>query len=182
LIAWARSPLATGEGEVIEQPVQFDHRHHVRDDGIDCFYCHGDARISAYAGVPAASLCMGCHSQIWNGSASLEPVRVSAFSGMPIAWQRVTRLPGFVYFDHRAHVTHGVGCVSCHGRVDQMAHVYAATPMTMTFCLDCHRDPRPQLRPQEAITDMEWTPTDQRRVLPGVRDVHAPTDCSGCHR
>jgi len=184
LLGWARSPYATGEGEPVEQPIPFDHRHHVRDDGIDCFYCHGAARSSAYAGIPAASVCMSCHNQVWNGSAILEPVRASAFSGTPIQWERVNRLPGFVYFDHRAHVSRGVGCVSCHGRVDQMAEVYAASPLTMQFCLDCHRDPAKSLRPQDRITDMDWHPADEDdgQRLEQARAIHPPTDCSGCHR
>jgi hypothetical protein len=183
-LAWARSPAATGQREVIEQPVQFDHRHHVVDDGIDCYYCHGSARVSAYAGVPGASVCMSCHAQVWNGSALLEPVRASAFSGRPIAWERVNRLPGFVYFDHQAHVSHGVGCVSCHGRVDQMAEVFAAEPLTMQFCIDCHRDPASRLRPDDKITDMAWTPPgpETGRAIQRKKAINPPTECSGCHR
>jgi predicted CXXCH cytochrome family protein len=184
LLGWARSPYATDQYEPVEQPVLFDHRHHVRDDGIDCLFCHDAARTSAYAGVPAASLCMSCHNQVWNGSAILEPVRQSFFSNEPIRWERVNRLPDFVYFNHSAHVTRGVGCVTCHGRVDEMAKVYAAMPLTMQWCLDCHRDPAPHLRPEDCITDMEWKPAS---VAAGERlrrdgNVNPPTECSGCHR
>jgi hypothetical protein len=179
LIAWARSPYATGANEVLDQPVKFDHRHHVRDNGIDCLYCHSGADRSRYAGVPATSVCMGCHDQIWTDSPELAPVRRSAFEGAPIAWARVSRLPDFVFFDHSSHVNKGVGCVSCHGRVDRMAQVYAAAPFTMRWCLDCHRDPEPRLRPRDEVTNMEWVPG---AGAADVEDVHPRTDCSGCHR
>jgi hypothetical protein len=184
LLGWARSPYATGQFEPADQPIMFDHRHHVRDDGIDCLYCHDGARTSAYAGVPAASLCMSCHNQVWNGAALLEPVRQSFFTNTPIRWERVNRLPDFVYFNHSAHVTRGVGCVTCHGRVDQMAKVYPAAPLTMQWCLDCHRAPQAHLRPQDRITDMEWEP---KSAGDGARlaienNIHPPTECSGCHR
>lgn len=178
LIAWARSPYATGQQEVVDQPVKFDHRHHVRDDGVDCLYCHYGADRSRYAGVPATSVCMGCHDQIWTDSRELDLVRRSAFEGRPIAWRRVSRLPDFVFFDHSIHVNKGVGCVTCHGRVDQMAQVYAVAPRTMRWCLDCHRAPDPQLRPLDAITDMEWK-ADGRELDVRARSV---TDCTGCHR
>ena len=156
LVAWARTPYATGEQDPKPQPLPFDHRHHVRDDGISCGYCHGEARRSARAGMPAASLCMGCHAQIWRDSEALAPLREAYFAGAPLAWQRVTRLPDFVFFDHSIHVAKGVGCAACHGRVDLMAQVYAVQPFTMRFCLECHRKSAPPKR--------------------------ARTDCSVCHR
>lgn len=145
-MGYARSPYATGQGNPVLQPVQFDHRHHVRDDGISCLYCHGDVMRAPYAGVPATEVCLGCHNQIWNDSTLLAPVRDSAASGRPIPWQRVNSLPDFVYFNHAIHVTRGIGCVSCHGRVDEMAAVYQVAPLTMGWCIDCHRDPTPQDR------------------------------------
>jgi predicted CXXCH cytochrome family protein len=162
LIAWARTPYATGLHEAEEQPVKFDHRHHVRDAGIDCLYCHSGAESSSYAGVPATSLCMGCHNQIWSDSPELAVVRDSYFSGTPLHWRRVNRLPDFVFFDHSIHVQKGVACVTCHGRVDEMGQVYAAQPLTMRFCLDCHRAPEKQVAAPVAL----------RKV----------TDCTGCHR
>lgn len=156
-IIYARSPYATGEADPIVQPVKFDHRHHVRDDGIDCLYCHEGAETSPYAGIPDAARCMGCHAQIWNDSSLIAPVRESAETGKPIRWRRVHSLPDFVYFDHSVHVTRGIGCVSCHGRVDDMAAVYQVHPLTMSWCLDCHRDP----------------------PAPGLRRL---THCSTCHR
>jgi hypothetical protein len=136
---YARSPFATGQGNPRMQPVLFDHRHHVGDDEIDCLYCHGDAERSRYAGVPATEVCMGCHNQVWSDSALLAPVRESLATGTPIAWVRVHSLPDFVYFDHSIHVTSGVACATCHGRIDRMAAVYQVQPLTMRWCLDCHR-------------------------------------------
>lgn len=186
LMAWARSPSATGEAELVTQPVKFDHRHHVRDDGIDCLYCHSDARTSPYAGVPATSVCMGCHNQIWSSSPELAAVRASAFNHVPIEWVRVDNLPDHVFFDHSIHVAKGVGCVTCHGRVDEMASVVQSKSLLMSFCIDCHRAPEKQLRPRDQITNVEWTPSvpqeELGRKLVAEYDVHPKTDCSGCHR
>src|SRR4051812_19524135 len=150
LIGWVRTPYVTGQFNPRDQPVQFDHRHHVRDDGIRCEYCHYTAARAPVAGVPPTALCMNCHSQVWNDSPLLAPVRRSYFTGEPLRWLRVHSLPDHVYFDHSAHVTRGVGCVSCHGRVDRMAQVYQVAPLTMEWCLDCHRDPDARLRPLDA--------------------------------
>jgi hypothetical protein len=141
-MALVRSPLATRRFVPIDQPIGFDHRHHVRDDGIDCAYCHVDAARSAWAGIPSTDVCMGCHSQIWSDAPALEPVRASAFRGVPITWKAVNSLPDFVFFRHDAHVTAGIDCAECHGDVDQMAKVYAASDLQMGWCLGCHRDPR----------------------------------------
>lgn len=189
MIAWARTPYATGQGTPPEQPVKFDHRHHVRDAGIGCEYCHRGAFDTPLAGVPATSLCMNCHSQIWPASPELSVVRHSYFEDEPIRWQRVNRLPDFVFFDHSAHVQHGVGCVTCHGRVDQMPQVYAASPLTMRWCIDCHDNPGPRLRPREKITDMEWQPpatAAERATLASELTqrfaVRSLVNCSTCHR
>jgi Cytochrome c7 and related cytochrome c len=186
LMASARSPEMTGADTPLEQPVKFDHRHHVRDDGIDCLYCHNDARRAPFAGIPATSVCMGCHAQIWTSSPELAAVRESALSDVPIIWRRVTNMPQHVFFDHSIHVAKGVGCVSCHGRVDQMAGVYQAEPLLMSECLDCHRHPEKHLRPRSEITNMEWAPTrpqaDVGAELVRLYDVHPRTDCSACHR
>jgi predicted CXXCH cytochrome family protein len=153
MIAWAHTPYATGQNEPLPQPVKFDHRHHVNDNGIECLYCHSEAPRSNTAGMPATALCMGCHAQIWTNSPELALVRKSALDGEPIHWNRVNRLPDFVFFDHSVHVHDGVGCETCHGHVEQMGQVFAAKSLTMDFCVDCHRD-----------------------------SGHAPTHCSGCHR
>jgi formate-dependent nitrite reductase cytochrome c552 subunit len=184
-IVWARTPYATGQDDPVDQPIAFDHRHHVRDDRIDCLYCHSGATRSAYAGVPPTSTCMSCHGQVWSASERLRPVRESYFDGRPIVWQRVTTLPAFVYFDHSAHVSHGVGCVTCHGRVDLMAQVYPVAQLTMEWCLECHRQPDEKLRPLDRITDMEWAPADPKVEGQAVRaalHVDPPTECTTCHR
>lgn len=185
-MAWVRSPYGTGQREPVEQPLPFDHRHHVRDDGIACGYCHAGARSSPFAGVPPTALCMGCHAQVWSGSPLLAPLRRSHETGAPIRWRRVHRLPDFVFFDHAAHVTHGVGCAVCHGRVDLMASVYQQEPLTMEWCIDCHRDPDPHLRPLAAVEDMDWRPSrDARlegRAVRAALGVRPTTHCTTCHR
>lgn len=186
VVIWGKTPYATGKDHEVDQPVKFDHRHHARDDGIDCYFCHELATRSPHAGVPPTARCMGCHAQVWPDSPELAPVRASWFSNRSIAWQRVSGLPGFVYFDHRIHVSKGVGCVSCHGRVDQMAQVHAAKPLTMGFCLDCHRDAEVHLRPLDQITNLELypngTPREIGRALRAELDVNPRTDCTTCHR
>jgi hypothetical protein len=182
-IVAARSPYATGKGDPLLQPIAFDHRHHVRDDGIDCLYCHDAAERSPYAGVPATERCMGCHNQIWNDTPSIAPLRDSAMTGQPIRWQRVHSLPDFVYFDHSIHVNRGIGCVSCHGRVDDMAAVYQVHRLTMSWCLDCHRNPEPHLRPRDRITSMTWAgdPAELDQLARQYQPRHL-THCSTCHR
>jgi hypothetical protein len=186
LIGWARSPLETKQQERVDQPVSFDHRHHVRDDGIACRYCHYDVERSPRAGLPETELCMGCHAQVWTTSPMLEPVRRSFFAQKPIRWRQVNLLPDFVYFNHAIHVAKGVGCESCHGRIDLMANVYQAESLQMNFCLDCHRHPEEKLRPPEFVTAMGYVPPEPQEVL-GARlvrelSVHPPVNCSGCHR
>jgi len=186
LFLWVRSPIFTGQDGPTEQPVQFDHRHHVADDGIDCRYCHDTVDKSFTAGIPPTAVCMNCHSQIWNRSPFLDPVRASYFENKPIPWKRVHFLPDFVYFNHAIHVNKGVGCVTCHGRVDRMALVMQQAPLTMDWCLDCHRDPGPNLRPKELITNMTWQPEGDRLALAkqliAQYDVHPRTSCTTCHR
>jgi len=185
---WVRTPYVTKENDPVDQPIAFDHRHHVRDDGIDCIYCHYGAERSAFAGAPPTSVCMNCHSQVWQRSQRLEPVLASWFDDEPVRWQRVHQVAQFAYFDHSAHVSHGVGCVECHGRVDLMGQVHAVEPLTMSWCLACHRDPAPHLRPPSEITNMEWEPppgTTRRELGEGIaRELHVdpPVSCTGCHR
>ncbi len=186
LMGYVRSPWNTGVGRAPEQPVPFDHRHHVADDLVDCLYCHSLADRSPYAGIPGADLCMNCHNQIWNDSPLLEPVRESYFEGAPLAWARVYSLADFVYFDHSAHVLNGVGCESCHGRLDRQARVTQVAPLTMGWCLECHRDPGPRLRPRSEITTPGWTFQGDRDSLAAALmaeyDVAPGTDCTTCHR
>jgi hypothetical protein len=188
-MVYVRSPLATGQHDPVQQPVQFDHRHHVGDEGIDCRYCHSSVEKSASAGIPPTSVCLNCHAQVWNKSPLLEPVRQAFFDDRPIAWRRVHHLQGFVYFNHSIHVAKGVGCETCHGRVDQMAAVAKAETLSMGWCLDCHRDPGPRLRPRDQVTAMGWTPPESRAERDALaqkllhdHDVQTRTSCSTCHR
>jgi Cytochrome c7 and related cytochrome c len=190
LMFYVRSPWNTSQFEPVEQPVEFDHRHHVIDDQIACLYCHRGAETSRYAGIPSTDVCMGCHSQVWNDSPLLEEVRRSYFSNRPIAWNRVHDLPDFVYFDHAVHVQDGVRCATCHGRVETMARVYQVAPLTMGWCLDCHRQvevgrlERGQQQADLGSTSM-WGAT-VRASLPGAalerHQVTRLTTCTACHR
>jgi hypothetical protein len=186
LMAWVRTPQITGQFDPIRQPVEFDHRHHVADDGIDCRYCHDLVERSPYAGVPPTERCMNCHNQIWNTSPLLAPVWASYFSDTPIPWVRVHLLPEFVYFNHSIHVNKGIGCESCHGRVDRMARVYQVARLQMGWCLDCHRNPQNHLRPLEEITTMGWEPPvpqeELGRELMERYRVRRLTNCTTCHR
>jgi len=186
-LLWARTPYARNMETPIEQPLQFDHRHHTRDEGIDCRYCHNTVEKGPFASIPPTQLCLNCHSQVWNKSPLLEPVRKSFIDNKPIVWNRVYKVPEFVYFNHSIHVNKGVGCVTCHGRVDQMAAVEKATPLTMGWCLDCHRNPAKNLRPVEEMTNMTWTPphgeeTATAELMLEKNDVHTRTSCTTCHR
>lgn len=183
LMAWVRTPGHREVGVQLEQPIEFDHRHHVRDDGIQCLYCHSEAERGPTAGVPDTALCMGCHNQIWTDSPQTAPIRSSWELRRPIVWRRVTRLPDFVFFDHSAHIHHGVGCETCHGHVDRMASVTKVEDMTMSWCVDCHRHPEPHLRPLELVDAMGLAPDLERgRRLARELDVRPPTHCTGCHR
>lgn len=186
LLAWVRSPLHTDVGAAVAQPIQFDHRHHVRDDAINCQYCHDDSERSPSAGMPDTATCMGCHSQIWQESPQLEPVRRSYYRQEPLEWNRVHDLPDFVYFNHAIHVRQGVGCETCHGRVDLMASVAKAESLQMGWCLDCHRQPERHLRPPEQVTEMGYESEVPQLVLGAkLRDglnIRPPTYCTGCHR
>jgi hypothetical protein len=172
-----------------EQPVQFSHKHHVGDDGIDCRYCHTSVETSSFAGIPPTKTCMNCHSQIFANSPYLEPVRESWRTGKPIQWVRVHDLPDFVYFDHSIHVNKGVGCSTCHGRVDRMPLVWQAASLQMEWCLECHRSPERFVRPREQVFNMEWQPPvnqiEQGQKLVKAYNIQSPavlTSCSTCHR
>lgn len=186
-VALSTSPYATGTTFIAEQPVPFSHKHHVGALGIDCRYCHDSPARSRFAGVPSTDTCMTCHAELWTRADMLAPVRRSLSTGQPLAWVRVHDLADFVYFDHRAHVVNGVGCESCHGRVDRMPLTRQVAPLTMQWCLNCHRDPAPHLRPAESITAMGYERPRGRLLGRALVESYAIrtnrlTECNTCHR
>jgi hypothetical protein len=185
-----RSSWITGAYVERQQPVQFSHKHHVGDDGIDCRYCHTSVETSPSAGIPPTQTCMNCHSQIWADSPYLEPVRESARTGKPIEWTRVNDLPDYVYFNHSIHVNKGVGCSTCHGDVARMPLMYQAASLQMEWCLACHRNPKPYLRETKSdIFRTDWVaPPNQEEIgarlftQRKIQDARSITSCSTCHR
>jgi hypothetical protein len=182
------TPYVTGQDLVLAQPVPFSHAHHVGGLGLDCRYCHTSVTESRFAELPPTETCMTCHSQLWTNAPMLAPVRQSLAEGQPLRWRRVHRLPDYVYFDHSIHVAKGVGCSTCHGDVAQMPLIRQAAPLTMGWCLSCHRDPAPNLRPESAIYDPHWKPPPDPRaegealVRHYLIETEQLTDCSICHR
>jgi hypothetical protein len=160
-----RSPWVTRQGQRPDQPVPFSHKHHVQGLGLQCQYCHVTVENSSYAGIPPTKTCMNCHAQIWTNAQLLEPVRQSWVTGQSLAWTKVHDLPDYVYFSHEIHVHKGIGCASCHGRVDQMPLMYAQNTLQMEWCLDCHRNPAKNLRPTSEIYNNAWEkPSESRPV------------------
>ena len=210
LVWYGASPKTTDVGYQPTQPVPYSHALHAGQLGMDCRYCHNTVEQAAHAAIPPTATCMNCHSRVWTKSAKLAPVRDSFASGQPVEWMKVHDLPDYAYFNHSAHVTRGVGCVSCHDRVDQMEVVYQAEPLSMAWCLDCHRNPAPHLRPKDQVTHLGWKVEDLavsnpdlyatiQQKNPGqpitqdllgeflkkeyvIRDTHYMTACSTCHR
>ena len=183
------SPKTTDVGYTPKQPVPFSHALHVGEMGMDCRYCHTSVEDAAHAAIPSTEICMNCHTQVGTELETLAAVRESAESNQPIPWVRVHDLPDFAYFDHSAHVTRGVSCVSCHGRVDRMEEVGQVESLSMGWCLDCHRDPDPHLVPPAKVTDLDWSATmdDAARRMQGAEireanNINPSTDCSTCHR
>ena len=181
------TPKYTLVGYQPTQPVAFPHSVHVNQLGMDCRYCHSAVEKSWYSNVPASSTCMNCHNQVLKDDPRLALVRESAQTGKPIAWVQIHKMPDFVYFNHSVHVTRGISCIHCHVEIHKMEEVYHAKPFSMTFCLDCHRNPAPNLRPPDKVTDLDWNP---QQHLPkdwgkkAVEDwkVNASQNCSACHR
>jgi hypothetical protein len=185
----ARSSYLTGRYVETQQPVQFSHKHHVGDDGIDCRYCHQTVETTASAGMPSTQLCMNCHSQIWADSPYLEPVRASYRDNKPIEWERVHDLPEFAYFDHSIHIAKGVGCSTCHGQIDNMPAVFQENTLQMEWCLACHREPEKFIRPKSEVFNMDWQVNDlddaeraKLKVDYKIRSKEMMTSCSTCHR
>ncbi len=190
VVAFGITPEAIRIGYAPKQPVPYSHALHVGQLGLDCRYCHNTVEKSSHAAVPPAATCMNCHTGIHPESKSLLPIRESfaaeAGKPKPVEWVRVHDLPDYVYFNHSAHVTRGIGCESCHGRVDQMEVVRQVKALTMTWCLDCHRDPSQHLRPPEQVTVMGYEPEGGQLAM-GQKvqkdnHINPPTNCSTCHR
>ncbi|MBX9656835.1 cytochrome c family protein [bacterium] len=192
-------PATTDVGYAPKQPVPYSHKLHAGDLKIDCRYCHTTVDKAAFAAIPPTQTCMNCHSPkdaagqvlttaVHSDSKKLAPVRESYASGKPVEWQKVHDLPDYVYFDHSAHVTRGVSCVECHGRVDRMEVVFQAKELSMSWCLNCHRNPEARVRPPELVTKLDWTPPkgktaeDVGREIIEQRGIKPPTNCSTCHR
>ncbi len=186
LASWLFNPRQTEVGYSPIQPVPYSHKLHAGDLGMDCRYCHTTVETAAMAAIPPTETCMNCHDRVKNQSPALAPIRESYATGKPVPWVRVHRLPDFVYFNHSAHVTSGVSCVSCHGRIDQMIEVKEVEPLNMAWCLDCHRNPAPRIRPREQVTNLAWKPdrdpAEIGRELVAANHISPPTNCSGCHR
>ena len=180
------SPYSTQVGYAPQQPVPYSHKLHAGDLGMDCRYCHVGVERSPVAMVPATQTCMNCHTQIKKDSEKLLPVRESYATGEPVEWVRIHHSPDFVYFNHSIHVNSGVGCETCHGRIDQMEVVYQAKPLNMAWCLDCHRAPEKYLRPLDQITTMGYQPAGDQltigRELKKAYNINPTTNCQGCHR
>ena len=187
------TPKYTRVGYEPVQPVPFSHKVHAGQLGMDCRYCHSTVDQSWVANIPAASTCMNCHNQILKDDPRLAIVRASATNNSPVPWVQVHITPDYVYFNHSVHVTRGISCVECHGRIDQMDEVYHAKPLSMSFCLDCHRDPAAHIRPTDKVTKLDWAwstnsfEAEKLQEVNGKKFVHdwkveSLQSCSACHR
>jgi Cytochrome c7 and related cytochrome c len=190
-LVWAGAELSvsgytTGQGVTLDQPVPFSHEHHVSGLGIQCLYCHTSVEKSAFAGIPPTATCMNCHRQIWTNADLLAPIRESYRTGVPIRWERVHDLPDFVYFNHSVHLAKGIGCESCHGRVDKMPLMFQQNSLTMAWCLSCHNHPERFVRPKEEIFTFGWRPPKPQSELGpelvAKYEIKSLTSCSTCHR
>lgn len=180
------SPKFTDVGYRPTQPVKFSHKLHAGDLGMDCRYCHTNVEVAEHANIPSTETCMNCHTLIGKDSQLLQPVRESWNTGEPIEWVRVHQLPDYAYFTHAPHLRAGVGCIECHGNVRQMEVVQLVEPLSMGWCLECHREPDEHLRPVSELTNMKWTPPSDHAefVAQWKKDmnIQPPEDCSACHR
>ena len=179
------SPEYTDVGYRPTQPVPFSHKLHAGEMGLDCRYCHNTVESADTAAIPPTQTCMNCHVQVKKDSPRLAEVRKSFATGEAIPWVRVHQLPDYAYFSHQPHLAAGVGCASCHGRIDTMTVVEMKRPLSMGWCLECHRDPEKHIPPKGvSVTDMNWDPSAQTTQTEARRDrkPEPPTHCSGCHR
>ncbi|HEX7477968.1 MAG TPA: cytochrome c3 family protein [Polyangiales bacterium] len=176
------SPKNTQVGYAPEQPIHYSHKLHAGELGMDCRYCHANIERSQEAMIPPTQACMGCHAVVKKDSPKLAALRDSWKTGKPVEWVRVHRVADYVFFDHSVHLAAGVGCVSCHGRIDQMDVVRQDQPLNMVWCLECHRNPNPNLRPKDQITNMTWKPSAEEATQLAEVKLRGPQHCSGCHR
>jgi hypothetical protein len=188
-ITYYATPKYSRVGYAPLQPVPYSHKLHVEQLGIDCRFCHSNVDDSSYASVPTAQTCMNCHSQVKKDSPLLAPIRESYETGLPVEWVRIHQAPDYVYFNHAVHVNRGVSCAECHGKINEMEVVTHAQPLSMGFCLDCHRNPAAHLRPLDLVTNLDWVhpggPAGQLemgRTFVHDWNVNPPESCSGCHR
>ena len=191
LLAYGANPTTLTVGYAPVQPVPYSHAMHVGKLGMDCRYCHTTVERAAFAALPPTDVCMNCHKAILPDSPKLGLVQESYVEGTPVPWVKVHLMADYVYFNHSAHVNVGVGCIECHGPIQQMETVEIVKPLNMAWCLECHRDPRPFLRPRDQVTNMDWTPlgADDPRVRADLGKrlmenyhVNPSTDCVTCHR
>ena len=179
-------PTVIDTGYQPQQPIPYSHKLHAGQMGIDCYYCHSTVYKANFAAVPAQTACMKCHMQVKKDSPRLAVLRNAANTGEPIQWVQIHRLPDYVYFSHQAHLSAGVSCVSCHGRIDQMIEVRQEKPLNMAWCLDCHRNPAANIRPAELVTKLDWVPprdpAEIGREIIAEKHIDPPQNCSGCHR
>ena len=181
-----KGPYVNEVSVIREQPVPFSHKHHVKELGLDCRYCHTSVETSSFAGIPSVKICMTCHSQIWSDSPMLEPIRAAYKSGAPVKWERVTALPDYAYFDHSIHVAKGAGCTTCHGPVGDMARTWRQSSLQMKWCMECHRHPEKFVRPPEAVFSIYYkAPSNQEKLgrqLVKEHHIKKLMDCYTCHR
>ena len=186
LIWYGASPKTMAVGYSPEQPVPYSHALHAGEMGLDCRYCHNTVEQAGHAALPPTETCMNCHARVKTKSPRLEPIRESWETGKSMQWTEVHHLPDYVYFNHSAHVTRGIGCASCHGRVDEMEQVYQHEELSMGWCLDCHRAPEEHLRPVKEVTNMQWVAPEGQLALgtqlKAANHINPPTDCTTCHR
>jgi hypothetical protein len=186
LYAYYSHPKVMETGYAPIQPVPYSHKLHAGSMGMDCYYCHNTVYKAAFAAVPATSTCMNCHTRVKSNSPLLAKVRESYASGEPVRWVQIHKLPEYVYFNHQAHLAAGVSCVTCHGRIDQMEVVRQVQPLSMSWCLDCHRNPAQNLRPSDLVTKLDWQPDGDPaalgREIIKAKHINPPVNCSGCHR
>jgi hypothetical protein len=186
VVGYLLTPKVTNTGYSPTQPVAYSHKLHAGNMGMDCLYCHSTVDKAAYAAIPATEVCMNCHERVKPQSPEIIKIRESYATGQPIPWIKIHRLPDYVYFNHKAHVTNGVSCVSCHGRIDQMTEVRQVKELTMAWCLECHRNPEANVRPAELVTKLDWRPdrdpAEIGREIIAAKHIAPPTNCSGCHR